>query len=83
MESTLDLGMSHKFPILEQSMTNLAQAVNRTLDATRWYVNDDRLTPPAVGTPQTDPQPEWVAMGGEICNKCQECIGDELCVVCN
>jgi len=70
MVSTLDLGMSYTSSILEWLVTGLNQVVGRTLDAPRWCV---------IGRPHLDlthgliPQPEWVAMGGQICDNCADC----------
>jgi hypothetical protein len=67
-------------PILEGLITDPTQVVGRTLDAPRWYVIGYPCPPL---TPRTNSRSEWVTMGGEICNNCQDCIGSELCVDCD
>jgi len=67
-------------PVLQGLIANPTQVVVRTLDATGWC---------AVGqlglsfAPQTNSRPEWVAMGGQRCDRCQDCIASELYVGCN
>ena len=69
-----------EFHVLRLLVTILTQVIGRTLDAPGGCVIG-QLHSSSIS--QTNPPLEWIAMGGQNCTNCQDCIRSELCANCN